>query len=226
LTSRNIGGKGGDVSIEVLENLKKAIMEYDSQGAANWARKAVEEKVDPVEALDAMTVAIRQVGNGFGRGEFWLPDLIGAADAMSAATPILEEEIKRRGARRESLGTVVIGTVYGDIHTIGKTMVATLLTANGFQVYDVGINVTAEKFVEAIKQYKPDMLAMSALMTMTAPEQKKVIETLKKEGLRDKVKIMVGGGAITQEFADSIGADGYDPTAPGAVKLARKLVGK
>jgi len=214
------------VSIEVLENLKKAIMEYDSEGAANWARKAVEEKVDPVEALDAMTVAIRRVGNGFGRGEFWLPDLIGAADAMSAATPILEEEIKRRGARRESLGTVVIGTVYGDIHTIGKTMVATLLTANGFQVYDVGINVTAEKFVEAIKQYEPDMLAMSALMTMTASEQKKVIETLKKEGLRDKVKIMVGGGAITQEFADSIGADGYDPTAPGAVKLARKLVGK
>ena len=214
------------MSIEVLENLKKAIMEYDSEGAANWARKAVEEKVDPVEALDAMTVAIRRVGNGFGRGEFWLPDLIGAADAMSAATPILEEEIKRRGARRESLGTVVIGTVYGDIHTIGKTMVATLLTANGFQVYDVGINVTAEKFVEAIKQYEPDMLAMSALMTMTASEQKKVIETLKKEGLRDKVKIMVGGGAITQEFADSIGADGYDPTAPGAVKLARKLVGK
>jgi len=214
------------VSIEVLENLKKAIMEYDSEGAANWARKAVEEKVDPVEALDAMTVAIRQVGNGFSRGEFWLPDLIGAADAMSAATPILEEEIKRRGTRRESLGTVVIGTVYGDIHTIGKTMVATLLTANGFQVYDVGINVTAEKFVEVIKQYEPDMLAMSALMTMTASEQKKVIETLKKEGLRDKVKIMVGGGAITQEFADSIGADGYDPTAPGAVKLARKLVGK
>lgn len=214
------------MSIEVLENLKKAIMEYDSQGAANWARKAVEAGIDPVEALDAMTVAIRQVGNGFGRGEFWLPDLIGAADAMSAATPILEEEIKRRGTKRESLGTVVIGTVYGDIHTIGKTMVATLLTANGFQVYDVGINVTAEKFVEAIKQYKPDMLAMSALMTMTAPEQKKVIESLKKEGLRDKVKIMVGGGAITQEFADSIGADGYDPTAPGAVKLARKLVGK
>lgn len=214
------------MSIEVLENLKKAVMEYDSEGAANWARKAVEAGIDPVEALDAMTVAIRQVGDGFGRGEFWLPDLIGAADAMLAATPILEEEIKRRGTKRESLGTVVIGTVYGDIHTIGKTMVATLLTANGFQVYDVGINVTAEKFVEAIKQYKPDMLAMSALMTMTAPEQKKVIESLKKEGLRDKVKIMVGGGAITQEFADSIGADGYDPTAPGAVKLAKKLVGK
>lgn len=214
------------MSIEVLENLKKAILEYDSEEAANWARKAVEEKVNPVEALNAMTQAIRQVGDGFGRGEFWLPDLIGAAEAMSAATPILEEETKSRGAKRESLGTVIIGTVYGDIHTIGKTMVATLLTAEGFVVSDLGINVTAGNFIERIKEYKPDILAMSSLMTMTAPEQRKVIETLKKEGLRDKVKIMVGGGAITQEFADSIGADGYDSTAPGAVKLARKLVAK
>ncbi|MBA7687351.1 hypothetical protein ES703_95812 [subsurface metagenome] len=105
-------------------------------------------------------------------------------------------------------------------------MVATLLIAGGFVVNDLGINVTSERFVEGIKKYKADILAMSALMTMTAPEQRKVIETLKKEGLRDKVKIMVGGGAITQEFANSIGADGYDPTAPGAVKLARRLIGK
>ena len=214
------------MSIDTLENLKKAIMEYDSKGAATWARKAVEEGIDPIKALDVMTVAIRQVGDGFGSGELWLPDLIGAADAMSAATPIIEEEIKRIGIKRESLGTVIIGTVYGDIHTIGKTMVATLLTADGFQVYDVGINVAGQKFLEAVKKYKPDILAMSALMTMTAPEQKKVIETLKKEGLRGKVKVMVGGGAITQEFADSIGADGYGPTAPAAAKLARKLVEK
>jgi corrinoid protein of di/trimethylamine methyltransferase len=214
------------MSIEVLEELKKAIVEYDSEGAASLARKAVQEKIDPIKALDAMTVAIRQVGDGFGKGELFLPDLVGAADAMSAATPIIEEEIKRLGTSRESLGSVVIGTVYGDIHTIGKTMVATLLTADGFQVYDVGINVTAEQFVQGVKKYKPDILAMSALLTMTAPEQRKVIETLKKEGLRDKVKVMVGGGAITQEFADSIGADGYDPTAPGAVKLARKLTGR
>ena len=214
------------MSIDTLENLKKAIMEYDSKGAATWARKAVEEGIDPIKALDVMTVAIRQVGDGFGSGELWLPDLIGAADAVSAATPIIEEEIKRIGIKIESLGTVVIGTVYGDIHTIGKTMVATLLTADGFQVYDVGINVTGQKFLEAVKKYKPDILAMSALMTMTALEQKKVIETLKKEGLRGKVKVMVGGGAITQEFADSIGADGYGPTAPAAAKLARKLVEK
>lgn len=214
------------MSTEVLENLKKAIVEYDSEKAANLARRAIQEKIDPIKTLAVMTAAIKQVGDGFGKGELWLPDLVGAADAMTSATPIIEEEIKRRGITRESLGTVVIGTVYGDIHTIGKTMVATLLTAGGFVVNDLGINVTSERFVEGIKKYKADILAMSALMTMTAPEQRKVIETLKKEGLRDKVKIMVGGGAITQEFANSIGADGYDPTAPGAVKLARKLIGK
>jgi len=214
------------MSTEVLENLKKAIVEYDSEEAANLARRAIQEKIDPIKTLAAMTAAIKQVGDGFGKGELWLPDLVGAADAMTSATPIIEEEIKRRGITRESLGTIVIGTVYGDIHTIGKTMVATLLTAGGFVVNDLGINVTSERFVEGIKKYKADILAMSALMTMTAPEQRKVIEILKKEGLRDKVKIMVGGGAITQEFANSIGADGYDPTAPGAVKLARKLIGK
>jgi len=214
------------MSTEVLENLKKAIVECDSEEAVNLARRAIQEKIDPIKILAAMTAAMRQVGDSFGKGELWLPDLIGAADAMTSATPIIEKEIKRRGITRESLGTVVIGTVYGDIHTIGKTMVATLLIAEGFVVNDLGINVTSERFVEGIKKYKADILAMSALMTMTAPEQRKVIETLKKEELRDKVKIMVGGGAITQEFANSVGADGYDPTAPGAVKLARRLIGK
>ena len=214
------------MSSEILENLKKAITGYDREGAVDWARKAVQERIDPIKALDTMTVAIRQIGDGFGKGELWLPDLVGAAAAMAAATPIIEEEIKRVGATRESLGIVVIGTVYGDIHTIGKTMVATLLTANGFAVNDLGINVTAESFVQGVNEHKAGILAMSALMTTTAPEQRKVIEALKKEGIRDTVKIMVGGGAITQEFADSIGADGYDPTAPGAVELARRLVGK
>ncbi len=214
------------MSAEILENLKKAITGYDREGAVDWARKAVQERIDPIKALDTMTVAIRQIGDGFGQGELWLPDLVGAAAAMTAATPIIEEEIKRVGARRESLGIVVIGTVYGDIHTIGKTMVATLLTANGFAVNDLGINVTAESFVQGVNEHKAGILAMSALMTTTAPEQRKVITALKKEGIRDTVKIMVGGGAITQEFADSIGADGYDPTAPGAVELARRLVGK
>ena len=211
---------------EILENLRKAIREYDKEGTEDWARKAVQEKIDPIKALDVMTVTIREIGDAFGAGELWLPELVGAATAMTAATPIIEEEIKRVGATRESQGTVVIGTVYGDIHTIGKTMVSTMLTADGFAVHDLGINVTAESFVAATNEHKADILALSALMSTTAPEQRNVIEALKKQGIRDTVKVIVGGGAITQEFADSIGADGYDPTAPGAAKLARTLVGK
>ena len=215
---------GGDtLSKDIFQNLKKAIIEYDTERAASLAKEAMEKKIDPMKALDAMTEGIRQVGDGFGRGELWLPDLAGAADAMSSAMPIIEEEIKRTGAKRVSLGTVIAGTVFGDIHSIGKTMVCTLLTAEGFEVHDLGVNIKAEEFLEATKKYNADILAMSALMTMTASEQKKVIEYLKKEGLRNKIKIMVGGGAITEEFAKDVGADGYDPTAPGAVKLARRL---
>ena len=148
-----------------------------------------------------------------------------AAEAMKSAMPILEEEIKRRGVMRESLGTVVIGTVFGDIHDIGKTMVATVLMAEGFSVHDLGINITTEQFLGAVKEYRPNILAMSSLLTTSALEQKKVIEILGKEGLRDKVKVMVGGGAITEEFAKKIGADGYEATAPGAAKLAKRLIG-
>lgn len=212
------------MEVEILENLKRAVTEYDVEGAASWARNAVKEKVDPVKALDAMTEAIKRVGDGFARGELWLPDLIGAADAMQSATPIVEKELKKGGAKRKSLGTVVIGTVFGDIHSIGKTMVCTLLIAEGFEVYDLGVNIKAEEFVEAVKKHKVDILAMSALLTTTAVEQKKVIDTLKEEGIREKLKIMAGGAAVTADFAESIGADGYDPTAPGAVQLAKKLV--
>ena len=214
------------MSDDILGKLKQAILDYDPDAAADWARKSVDAGINPTETLAAMTNAIREIGEGFSSGELFLPDLVGGADAMTAAVPIVQAEIQRIGAKSETTGTVVIGTVYGDIHSIGKTMVATLLQAEGFTVHDVGINVTAEQFVEAVRAHKPDLLAMSALMTMTSPEQRKVIENLKEQGLRDSVKIMVGGGAITQEFADTIGADGYDPTAPGAAKLARTLVGK
>jgi len=214
------------MALETLENLKRAVVEYDTEAAASWARKIVEEKVDPIKALDALTETIKQVGDRFGRGELWLPDLVGAADAMQAAMPIIEEELKRTGAKRETMGTVVAGTVFGDIHSIGKSMVCTLLVAGGFEVHDLGVNIKAEEFLEAMEKYQADILAMSALLTTTAAEQKKVIDTLKEKGIRKKVKVMVGGGAITADFAQSIGADGYDPTAPGAVELAKRLVGK
>lgn len=214
------------MSEEILEKLRQAVIEYDAKAAAEWARKAVEEKVDPVEALNALTEAIRHIGDLFGQGELWLPDLIAASESMSAATEILEEEIKRTGARQKSLGVVVIGTVAGDIHDIGKNMVGTLLKAGGFEVHDLGIDIPADRFVEAVVQHEAQILAMSALLTTTAPQQRKVIELLKEKGLRDRVKVLVGGGGITEEFAATIGADGYDPTAPGAVNLARRFVGQ
>lgn len=215
------------MATEVFKNLEKAVISCDAKEAMNWAQKAVETKVDIIKAMNALTKAIRQVGDGFGRGELWLPELVGAADAMQKAMPIIEEEIKRTGAKKkESLGTIVAGAVFGDIHSIGKNMVCTLLRIEGFEVYDLGINIAAEEFIKAVKEQKADIVAMSALMTTTASEQKKVIDILKEEGLRDKVKIMVGGAAITAEFAKNIGADGYDPVATGAGKLAKELIGK
>jgi len=211
------------MAVETLEKLKTAVLEYDGEQASDLARKVLEEDIDPIEAIDALTEAIRLVGDGFGRGELWLPELVGAASAMKSAMPILEDAIQREGKKREAVGTVVIGTVFGDIHDIGKNMVSTLLTADGFIVHDLGINIAAEEFVQAIKRYKPDILAMSALMTMTAPELGKVINSLKEEGLRNQVKVMVGGAAITREFARKIGADGYEPTVRGAVELAKRL---
>ncbi|MFN8453239.1 MAG: corrinoid protein [Anaerolineae bacterium] len=210
----------------IFENLRKAVIEYDAQAAAEWAQQALTERIDPLEALDALTEAIRYIGDLFGRGELWLPDLIAASETMSAATKILEEEIRRSGTRQKTLGVVVIGTVAGDIHDIGKNMVATLLKAAGFEVHDLGINIQADKFVEAIIKHEAQILALSALLTTTAPQQRKVIDLLKEKGLRNQVKVMVGGGGINADFAASIGADGYDPTAPGAVNLARRFVGQ
>ena len=209
---------------EILESLGKAVLEYDNAGAEHWARKAIEVRISSIQAMDALTGAIRQVGEGYGRGELWLPDLVGAASAMQKAMPIIEEQLRKEGKSRKSLGLVVVGTVFGDIHNIGKDMVSALFVAGDFEVIDLGVNVKAEQFVVAVKEYSPKILAMSALMTMTAPEQEKVIKALIEEDLRDGVKVIVGGGAITQEFAEEIGADGFEPTAPRAIDLARRLV--
>jgi len=211
---------------DTLEKLQVAILEYDTSRAKILALKSIDEGIDPLRTIDALTKTIKQVGDSFNNEELWLPDLIGAASAMQAAMPILEEQIKKSGKIRKSSGIVVIGTVFGDIHNIGKDMVATLLAADGYQVIDLGVNINAEKFISAVKEHQPDLLAMSSLMTMTALEQGKVIDVLKKENLREKMKIIVGGGAITKDFADEIGADGYGAAATDAVDLARELLGR
>jgi methanogenic corrinoid protein MtbC1 len=212
------------MAAQQYDRLRRAIVEYDNEAAADAAKAVVENGLDPLEALHVMTESIREIGDKFGKGELYLPDLVGASSAMLSAMPIIEEELQKQGKQKTGLGTVIAGTVYGDIHTIGKTMVATLLMAAGFSVYDIGVNIQPGAFVEAVINQNADILCMSALMTMTAPEQRKTIEALKGTGIREKVKVMVGGSAITQEFADSIGADGYDPIAPGAVDLAKRLM--
>lgn len=213
------------MSAEVLRDLQKAILEYNGELAVTSAKKVIEQGIDLNKALETMTDAVRQVGDGFERGELWLPDLIGASDTMLKAMPIIEDAVSKAGGVMKGIGKVVIGTVYGDIHNIGKDMVATLLRAAGFVVEDLGINVSRDKFVDAVRRHRPDVLAMSALMTTTVTGMRDVIEGIKEADLRDKVKVIVGGAPVTEDYAQRIGADGYDPTAPGAPKLAKRLLG-
>ena len=209
----------------VLERLTEAVVTYDLDLAKAAAAEAMESGVDPSVAIQALVAGVKEIGRGFQEGTLFLPDMMGAADAMQAAIPTIEAVIEKQGGERQRLGVVVLGTVAGDIHSIGKDLVATLLTSEGFDVHDLGVDVPADKFIAAATEYKPDIVAMSALLTTTAPEQQKVIAILDESGLKEKTKIMVGGGAITPEFADKIGADGYAPTAFGAVDVARELMG-
>ncbi|MBN2324449.1 MAG: corrinoid protein [Spirochaetes bacterium] len=209
---------------DTTTKLKLAIEEYDKESAETLAKQAMSEGLNPIEVINDLISVISRIGDDFGKGELFLPDLIGAADALQGAMPVLEEEIAKKGLKREKVGSVVIGTVFGDIHNIGKDMVGTLLMAEGFDVHDLGINVTADTFIGAVKEQNPDILAMSSLLTTTAYEQEKVIKELDKSGLRSHIKVIVGGGAITDDFAQKIGADGYEPTAVEAVKLAKRLL--
>jgi len=208
---------------DTLTGLREAVAAYDAKVAAELAEKAVRDGIDPVVAFGTMTAEIKRIGDLFEAGECWLPDLMGAAGAMQAAAPLLEAEIKRRGGEKQAIGTVVAGAVLGDIHSIGIEMVCTLLAAAGFEVHYLGIDVSPERFISAVEEKGADILAMSALLTVTAAEQRKVIEQLGAAGLREQVKVMVGGGAISADFAVKIGADGYEASAPAAVELAKRF---
>jgi corrinoid protein of di/trimethylamine methyltransferase len=206
------------------EEIQNAVLDFDRKAVERLTRQALAEGADPLALFDAVRETITRVGEDFARGNLFLPHLVGAAEAMEGGMPLIMEEIRKRGETPRSLGTVAIGTVFGDIHSIGKTMVATMLAAAGYTVRDLGVNVPAGEFVKAVADGGVEVLAMSALLTTTAPEQRRVLGLLEEKGLRDRVKVIVGGGAITQEFADEIGADGYGSTAPGAVELVKRIL--
>jgi corrinoid protein of di/trimethylamine methyltransferase len=175
------------------------------------------------EEAEGLTKGIERVGELFASGEYFLPELILGADAMKVALDILEPAMVDDQAR-EVVGRVVMGTVEGDMHEIGKTLVSTMLTANGFKVFDIGVDQSTEKFIDAIKKNDAEIVGASALLTTTMQQQRKLIEAIEEAGLRDRVKVIVGGAPVTESFAAEIGADGYAEDAISAVDLAFRLI--
>lgn len=213
------------MSEELLAAMKQSIIDGDEEAAAAVARQALDAGIDPLEAINRGYVAgMSYVGDQFSAGEMFLPDMMLAAEAMKAAVAVLEPEMQKRGTQRQMLGKVVLGTVKGDIHEIGKNLVATMLSASGFEVYDLGVDVPFDKFIEKAREVNADIIGMSALLTTTMTGQRTVIEMLDDMGLRSKVKVMIGGAPVTRSWAAEIGADGMSEDAMGAVALAKKLV--
>jgi corrinoid protein of di/trimethylamine methyltransferase len=165
------------------------------------------------------------VGEGFARGELFIPDLMLSGEAMKVAIATLEPELLKRKQQRQVLGKVVMGTVQGDIHEIGKTLVATMLSASGFEVHDLGVDVSSQQFVDAVRKVGADVVGLSALLTTTILNQEAVILNLKEAGLRDQVKVIIGGVPANQEWADEIGADAYAENATEAVEVVKQLAG-
>jgi corrinoid protein of di/trimethylamine methyltransferase len=214
------------MSEELFAAMKQSIIDGDEEAAAAVAQQALAAGVDPLDAINVGFVSgMAYVGDQFSAGEMFLPDMMLAAEAMKAAVAVLEPEMTRRGMQRIMLGKVVLGTVKGDIHEIGKNLVATMLSASGFEVYDLGVDVPFEKFVEKAREVNADIVGMSALLTTTMTGQRTVIDLLTKAGLRPQVKVIVGGAPVTRSWAAEIGADGMSEDAMGAVVLAKKLVG-
>ena len=212
---------------EILQKLSNAVVNFDSDAAADAARAAVETNIDLVKAVEeGLAIGLKEVGDKFERGELWLPHLMLGADAMEAAMKILEEHIPPEQLKATSSGTVVIGTVEGDLHDLGLRIVAAMLRANGFKVYDLGCETRSLAFIEKAKEVDADIIAASSLMTTTMPFMKDLIEALEASGLRDRFKVLVGGGPVTEEWAGMIGADGYGRDAAEAVRVARDFVAK
>jgi len=209
-----------------LKRLREAVLNYDVERAVEVSKEVIEAGFDPLTAIEqGLGEGLTIVGGKFAAGELFLPELMIAAEAMKKSLAILEPALAK-GTSRKVLGKVVIGTVEGDIHDIGKTIVAAMLTANGFEVYDVGCDTPTSKFVEKVEEVSADTVGMSALLTTTMVKMVEVINALKKAGLRGKVKVIVGGAPVSEAWAKEIGADAYAEDAVAAVNVAKKLLGK
>ena len=203
----------------------RSVVEGDEDGAIKVANAIIAEEINPVEIIsEGFAKGMITVGDLFANEEYALPEVLLSADAMQSALDLLSPHIPREEVEKK-LGTVVIGTVQGDIHDIGKRIVATMLEVYGFEVHDLGRDVPLEDFIKKVSEVKADIVAASALMTTTMVAQKMLHEALQEAGIRDKVKLMVGGAAVTQEWAEQIGADGYAEEVTEAVKKAKQLVG-
>ena len=210
---------------ELFDKLAQVVIDGEPEDAEELAGQALAEGLDPLACInEGLTPGMDRVGELFASGEYFLPDLIIGGEAMKAALAVLEPALIG-GQKREVLGRVVLGTVEGDLHEIGKTLVGTMLAANGFQVTDIGVDKPISEFVAAVRESGATLVGASALLTTTMLQQQRLVEALEEAGLRDQVKIMVGGAPVTQSWADNIGADGYAEDAISAVALAKKLVG-
>jgi len=212
---------------KLLAEMKTAVLEGEIEAGKTLARQALDAGVDPLECIENGFVAgINEVGALYEAGDMFLPELVAAAEVMKEALAVLEPELLKSKQSRDILGRVIIGSVAHDIHDIGKDIVASMLTASGFEVFNLGIDVPGETFISKVKELKPDLVGMSALLTTTMPEQKNIIEMLNKAGLRDSVRVMVGGAPVNREWAEEINADGFAENAVEAVKLAKALMGR
>jgi corrinoid protein of di/trimethylamine methyltransferase len=205
--------------------MRQSIIDGAPDTASGLAQQAVGAGIAPLDAINHGYVpGMHDVGEQFARGQMFLPDMMASAEAMRAAMSVLEPELKRQGGERPMAGVVLLGTAKGDIHEIGKTLVGTLLTAHGFRVHDLGVDVPGERFAAKAREFGADIVGVSALLTTTMRNQKGVIEALEKAGLRSQVKVMVGGAPVSRRWAEEIGADAYAKDAMSAVALARELM--
>jgi len=211
---------------DVIQKLYESVVNADSDLAKEVATEALKQRIDPLRAIeDGLVKGIREVGTKFGNCEIFLTDLVMAAEAFKAGVQVLEPELAKKKTQVRTIGTVVLGTVAGDIHSIGKDIVGVLLTAAGFKVHDLGVDVPVDTFIERAQALNADIVGASALLSTTVPEQWKIAQALKDAGIKNKVKFMIGGQAISENWAKEIGADAWALSAPEGVEKAKKLMG-